>query len=208
MKKWKIIVFLFGLFLTSGCGKTILSEEKTYENITYQETNKKTNNVVINLEQDKKILLTLYPDVAPITVANFKKLVENDFYNDIIFHRVVRDFVIQAGDGTSLGRNASTIKGEFQENGVENTLKHERGIISMARNEISMDSASSQFFIVLKSNQNATNLDGAYAAFGRVIAGMDVVDEIASVVTDKNDKPLKDIKIVSMEFIKVVDEHE
>ena len=208
MKKWKILVILGSFLFLAGCGKTVLSEEKTYENITYQETNKKTNTVVINLEQEKKIIMELYPDVAPITVTNFKKLVESDFYNDTIFHRVVRDFVIQGGDGTDLGRNASTIKGEFQENGVENSLKHERGVVSMARNGISMDSASSQFFIVLENNQNTANLDGSYAAFGKVIAGMDVVDEIASVVTDKNDKPLKDIKIVSMEFIKVVDQNE
>ena len=204
MKKWQILVVLFGFFFITGCGKEVLSEEKTYENITYQETNKKTNNVVMNLENEKKIIVELYPDVAPITVENFQKLVESDFYNDTIFHRVVRDFVIQAGDGTSLGRSASTIKGEFQENGIENTLKHERGVVSMARNSISMDSASSQFFIVLKNNQNTANLDGSYAAFGRVIAGMDVVDEIASVVTNNSDKPIKDIKILSMEFIKVV----
>ncbi len=208
MKKWKILIILGSFLFLTGCGKTILSEEKTYENITYQETNKKTNTVVINLEQEKKIIMELYPDVAPITVANFQKLVASDFYNDTIFHRVVRNFVIQGGDGTDLGRNASTIKGEFQENGVENSLKHERGIVSMARNGISMDSASSQFFIVLENNQNTANLDGSYAAFGKVLAGMDVVDEIASVVTDNNDKPLKDIKMVSMEFIKVVDKHE
>ena len=202
----KILLVILSLFLLTGCGtKEVLSEEKTYDGITYQETNKKTNNVVMNLENEKKIIVELYPDIAPISVANFQKLVANDFYNDIIFHRVVRDFVIQAGDGTSLGRDASTIKGEFQENGVENNLKHERGVLSMARNSISMDSASSQFFIMLKDN---SSLDGSYAAFGRVIAGMDVVDEIGSVVTDRNDKPIKDIKILSMEFIKVVDKNE
>lgn len=197
----KIVLLLLCMFGMAGCKKEVLSGVMQYEEITYQETNKKTNNVVINLEQDKKILLELYPNVAPITVANFKKLVESDFYNDIIFHRVVKDFVIQAGDGTILGRNSNTIKGEFSANGVENNLKHERGIISMARTSVK-DSASSQFFITLKDN---ASLDGQYAAFGRVIAGMAVVDEIGSVVTDANDKPLKDIKIVSMEFIKVGD---
>lgn len=191
---------ILSLLLITGCGeKEVLGQQQTVENITYQETNKQTNNVIINLENDKKILLELYPDVAPITVKNFKKLVSEDFYNDIIFHRVVKDFVIQAGDGTSLGRSASTIKGEFSANGIENNLKHERGVISMARTSVK-DSASSQFFIML---QDSASLDGQYAAFGKVIAGMDVVDEIGSVVTDKNDKPLKDIKIESMEFIRL-----
>ena len=125
---------------------------------------------------------------------------EDDFYNDIIFHRVVRDFVIQAGDGTSLGRNANTIKGEFSNNGINNSLLHEQGVISMARTTNNMNSASSQFFIMLKDNKS---LDGDYAAFGRVIAGLDNVLEIGKVVVDKNDKPLKDIKILSMEFVRV-----
>lgn len=198
----KIITIILSLLLVTGCGeKEVLSEVKEYESLSYQETNQKTNNVLIELEDESKILLELYPDIAPITVKNFQKLVESDFYNDIIFHRVVRDFVIQAGDGTSLGRNASTIKGEFSANGVENNLKHERGVISMARTGVK-DSASSQFFIVLKDN---TSLDGQYAAFGRVIAGLDVVDKIGSVVTDSSDKPIKDVKIKRAEFIKIVE---
>lgn len=196
----KIIAIVFSIFLLTGCGeKENLSEVKEYENIKYQETNKKTNNVLIELESEEKIIMELYPDVAPISVKNFQKLVESDFYNDIIFHRVVKDFVIQAGDGTSLGRTASTIKGEFSANGVQNDLKHERGVVSMARTSVK-DSASSQFFIMLEDN---ASLDGQYAAFGRVIAGLDVVDKIGSVVTDANDKPLKDIKIKRAEFVKV-----
>ncbi len=196
----KIIAIVFSLFLLTGCGeKEILSEEKEYETIKYQETNKKTNHVLIELEDENKMIMELYPDIAPISVKNFQKLVESDFYNDIIFHRVVKDFVIQAGDGTSLGRNATTIKGEFSSNGIKNDLKHERGVVSMARSGVK-DSASSQFFIMLKDN---ASLDGQYAAFGRVIAGMDTVDKIGSVVTDKNDKPLKDIKIKRAEFLKV-----
>lgn len=207
MKKLSIVFVLLCMFLATGCGqKEILSEEKNQEGLTYQETNKKTDNVMIELEDERKIFLELYPKVAPISVKNFQKLVESDFYNDIIFHRVVRDFVIQAGDGTSLGRNASTIKGEFAENGVENNLHHERGILSMAR-AMTNDSASSQFFIVLETNEKSDYLDGKYAAFGRVIAGMDVVDEIGSVVTDSNDKPIKDIKIKRAEFIKIVGEN-
>lgn len=199
MQKLKIIVFLLSLFLITGCQREVLGEEETYEEITYKITNKQTDKVLINLENDKKIILELYPSVAPLTVNNFKRLVASDFYNDIIFHRVVKDFVIQAGDGTSLGRSASTIKGEFSSNGVKNDLSHEQGVISMARTSVK-DSASSQFFIMLKDNKN---LDGEYAAFGRVIAGMDNVLEIGSVVTDSNDKPIKDIKIINMEFIRV-----
>lgn len=204
MKKIKIVLLLLCMFGITGCKKEVLSDTMQYEEIMYQKTNKQTNNVVINLENDKKIILELYPNVAPITVANFKKLVESDFYNDIIFHRVVKDFVIQAGDGTNLGRSSNTIKGEFSANGIENNLKHERGVISMARTSVK-DSASSQFFIMLKDN---ASLDGQYASFGKVIAGMDVVDEIGNVVTDVSDKPIKDIKIVSMEFIRVGDRNE
>lgn len=204
MKKIKIVLLLLCMFGITGCKKEVLSDTMQYEEIMYQKTNKQTNNVVINLENDKKIILELYPNVAPITVANFKKLVESDFYNDIIFHRVVKDFVIQAGDGTNLGRSSNTIKGEFSANGIENNLKHERGVISMARTSVK-DSASSQFFIMLKDN---ASLDGQYASFGKVIAGMDVVNEIGNVVTDVSDKPIKDIKIVSMEFIRVGDRNE
>lgn len=200
MKKIKIIVFLSLLIFISGCGKKeVLGEMQEYESIKYQETNRKTNTVLLELEDERKILMELYPDVAPISVRNFQKLVESDFYNDIIFHRVVRGFVIQAGDGASLGRSAMTIKGEFKNNGVENNLRHERGIVSMARAK-DKNSASSQFFIMLEDNEN---LDGEYAAFGRVIAGMDVVDAIGKVVVDNSDKPIKDIKIKRTEFVKV-----
>lgn len=197
----KIIVIVIGLLFLSGCGqKEFVGEKETFEGITYQETNKKTDNVMMYIDNGRKILVELYPDIAPISVSNFKKLVENDFYNEVIFHRVIKDFVIQAGDGTLTGKRASNIKGEFKENGVKNDLSHTRGILSMARNSISMDSANSQFFIM---HQDNTSLDGKYAAFGKVIAGMDVVDEIASVVTDSNDKPIKDIKIERMEFVKI-----
>lgn len=208
MKKIKILLLLCSVFCFVGCGsKEVLSEEKTYEQIKYQETNKKTDVVLIELQDERKIIMELYPDIAPKTVANFKKLVESDFYNDLIFHRVVKDFVIQTGDGTHLGRKAETIKGEFSSNGVENNLKHERGVVSMARTNVK-DSASSQFFIVLKDTENSKNLDGQYAAFGRVIAGLEVVDSIGNVVVDRNDKPLKDIKIKRAEFVKVVRENE
>lgn len=196
----KIMVFFSLLLCISGCGnKEILGEKEEYENRKYQETNKKTNTVLLELDDERKILIELYPDIAPISVKNFQKLVENDFYNDIIFHRVVHGFVIQAGDGTSLGKSANTIKGEFKSNGVENNLSHERGVVSMARAN-AKDSASSQFFIMLEDNKN---LDGEYAAFGRVLAGMEVVDSIGNALVDSNAKPIKDIKIKKAEFVKV-----
>ena len=148
--------------------------------------------VLIDVKGKGKIVVELYPDVAPITVKNFKKLVSQGFYDGLIFHRVIEGFVIQGGDpeGTGMGGSADTIKGEFSANGVKNDLKHQRGVISMARNSISMDSASSQFFIM---HQDAPSLDGQYAAFGKVVYGMDVVDEIASVQTNSNDKPTEDV---------------
>ena len=147
--------------------------------------------VLIDVKGKGKIVVELYPDVAPITVKNFKKLVSQGFYDGLIFHRVIEGFVIQGGDpeGTGMGGSADTIKGEFSANGVKNDLKHQRGVISMARSN-AMDSASSQFFIM---HQDAPSLDGQYAAFGKVVYGMDVVDEIASVQTNSNDKPTEDV---------------
>lgn len=135
----------------------------------------------------------LYPKEAPITVANFLKLVNDGFYNGLIFHRVISGFMIQGGDplGTGYGGSENSIKGEFRANGVNNTIRHTRGVISMARSQ-SPNSASSQFFIMHK---DAPYLDGQYAAFGKVVEGIDVVDEIASVETDYNDMPLKPQKI-------------
>ncbi len=203
MKKLKIFILICMLLGMSGC-KENLGDIETIENISYAETDKKTNNVLIELEDDSRILIELYPDIAPKTVANFKSLVAKDFYDDVIFHRVINNFMIQTGDATSLGRSAKTIQGEFSQNGFTNNLSHERGVVSMARAN-DMNSASSQFFIV---QADSTYLDGAYAAFGKVLAGMDVVDKIAKVATDSNDKPLKDIKIDSIDFVKVVDNHE
>lgn len=149
--------------------------------------------VTIEMENGKKIKLELYPDVAPITVANFEKLVGEHFYDGIIFHRVIKGFMIQGGDptGTGMGGSAEKIKGEFLANGVVNNLKHTRGVISMARTA-APNSASSQFFIM---HQDAPHLDGQYAAFGKVIEGIEVVDEIASVRVDWNDKPVDEQKI-------------
>lgn len=141
-----------------------------------------TINAVIELDTGDEIVLELYPDLAPETVENFVDLAEDGFYDGTIFHRVVEDFVIQGGgyDEDLREQKADTITGEFEENGFKNDLSHTRGVISMARTNTSYDSATSQFFIVV---QDALHLDGKYAAFGRVIEGMDVVDDIASVRT-------------------------
>ena len=155
--------------------------------------------VVIEMANGKKIKLELYPEAAPITVANFEKLVSEGFYNGLIFHRVIKDFMIQGGDptGTGTGGSGQRIKGEFLSNGVNNPIKHERGVISMARSAMP-DSASSQFFIVHK---DSPHLDGSYAAFGRVVEGIDVVDEIACAETGYMDRPVEDqiMKTVTME---------
>ena len=149
--------------------------------------------VVIEMENGKEIKLELYPDKAPITVENFLKLVDEGFYDGLIFHRVIKDFMIQGGDpeGTGMGGAKEKIKGEFSANGVRNDVKHVRGVISMAR-AMNPNSASSQFFIVHK---DAPHLDGQYAAFGKVVEGMDVVDEIADVKTDYNDRPINDVRM-------------
>ena len=147
----------------------------------------------IEMENGKKMTLELYPEYAPQTVENFVELANEHFYDGLIFHRVIKNFMIQGGDplGTGVGGSDKKIKGEFAANGVNNPLRHERGVISMARSQ-SPNSASSQFFIVHK---DSPHLDGQYAAFGKVVDGIDVVDEIASVRTDYNDKPLKEQKI-------------
>jgi peptidyl-prolyl cis-trans isomerase B (cyclophilin B) len=155
--------------------------------------------VQIEMEDGGIIKLQLYPAVAPITVANFEKLVKEGFYDGLIFHRVINGFTIQGGDptGTGMGGSPYTIKGEFKSNGVTNNLSHTRGTISMARTQVK-DSASSQFFIC---HEDAAYLDGDYAAFGCVVEGMDVVDRIAAVDTNGSDKPLKDVRMKHVTLI-------
>lgn len=145
------------------------------------------------MENGGIIKLELYPEHAPITVANFEKLVKEGFYDGLIFHRVIKGFMIQGGDpeGTGMGGAKEKIKGEFARNGVNNPIKHTRGVISMARSMMP-DSASSQFFIMHK---DAPHLDGSYAAFGKVIEGMEVVDAIAECKTNFNDRPVEEQKI-------------
>ena len=143
--------------------------------------------VVIEMENGGKIEIELSPEAAPKTVENFLKLVGEGFYDGLIFHRVIPGFMIQGGDpeGTGMGGAKNNIVGEFRANGHNNPLKHTRGVISMAR-AYDPNSASSQFFIM---HADAPHLDGQYAAFGKVVSGMETVDEIASVPTDMRDRP-------------------
>lgn len=146
--------------------------------------------VLIEMENGNQIKIELYQEVAPKTVQNFVSLVSRGFYDGLIFHRVIPGFMIQGGDpqGTGMGGSEENIPGEFAGNGFPNDLKHEAGVISMARTAIP-DSASSQFFIVVKT---APHLDGEYAAFGKVTEGMDEVERIVDVSRDSRDKPLED----------------
>lgn len=147
--------------------------------------------VVIEVKGMGKIKVELDAEAAPITVENFRELVEEGFYDGLIFHRVISGFMIQGGcpEGTGMGGPGHTIKGEFAANGYDNPIKHVRGVISMAR-AIDPDSAGSQFFIM---HEDAPYLDGQYAAFGKVVEGMEVVDEIANSMTDYNDRPYTDV---------------
>ncbi len=155
--------------------------------------------VVLELKNGKKIEIELYPDIAPKTCENFEKLVTEGFYDGLTFHRVIPGFMIQGGcpDGTGMGGPGYSIEGEFQANGFKNDLKHTRGVISMARS-MNPNSAGSQFFIM---HADAPHLDGQYAAFGKVVSGMDAVDEIANTSVDYMDKPIED-QIIERAYIK------
>ena len=152
--------------------------------------------VTIQMKDGSIMKAELYPDIAPITVKNFVELASKGFYNGLIFHRVIPGFMIQGGDpeGTGMGGPGYCIKGEFSANGVKNDLKHTRGVLSTARAR-DYDSAGSQFFIM---HADYPYLDGDYAAFGKFIEGIEVVDKIASVRTDYNDRPLEEQKIEVM----------
>lgn len=213
-KAFKYFACLLCILGIVGCQKEkelnyYYNETKDYyeiEGSRYKEVENESNLVKIEVENEGIIIAELYPEIAPITVANFKKLVSEKFYDGLVFHRVIKDFMIQTGDPTATGTGGSneTIKGEFADNDVINDLSHTRGVLSMARkgarieSEETWNSASSQFFIVHK---DSTFLNGKYAAFGKVIHGMDVVDKIAETPVDDNDKPLKDQKMVSIRFV-------
>ena len=192
MKRFLIITLILTLMLT-GCSAQTEKDEAAIEGAADAEAVDKMT-ATITVKDMGDIELELYPSKAPQTVANFTTLAREGFYDGLIFHRVISGFMIQGGDpdGTGTGGPGYAIKGEFSKNGFENDIKHERGVISMARKKVPMDSAGSQFFIM---HADASHLDGLYAAFGRVTSGMDIVDEIAAAETDAGDKPLTDIVI-------------
>ncbi len=210
----RILLIIMALIMSASlvsCG------EKPDYNVTeiggyvVEESELPTNYVRIVMKNGDAMLLELYPNDAPETVANFKKLVAEKYYDGIIFHRVISGFMIQGGDpdgdGYSNG-DRPTIKGEFAANGFNNPIKHERGVISMARSQEN-NSASTQFFIVHRtSDNNSLSLDGRYAAFGKLLAGYDVLDKIASVDTNAKDKPLKAQKMAEVRFVTIVSKPE
>ena len=185
-----IIMVSSSILIIGGCSKKIEITNKPLD------PPKELPVATINIKDYGTIKAELYPHLAPNTVNNFIELANNEFYNGLIIHRVVKDFVIQGGDpeGSGIGGPGYSIKGEFEENGFRNDLKHEKGVLSMARSQ-QPDSAGSQFFIVTK---DSPNLDKKYAAFGKVISGIEIVDDINSVEVDKKDKPKEKIEIESI----------
>ncbi len=203
MKKLFSLLLLPALLLTSVACAGKGASNKTPDSLfteRLETTDTVTNYVQLELENGGIIRLELYPDIAPKTVANFQALVSEKFYDGLIFHRVISGFMIQGGSTDGLGYEGSPNKifGEFTSNGFINELAHTRGVISMARFGHDNNSASSQFFIM---HETKTHLDGDYAAFGRVTAGMETVDWIAAQPVNGSDKPLEDITIKEIRFI-------
>lgn len=184
-------VMLMALLVTFGCASKEAPDSAPAETDSTVTIEGPKPVVTIAFEDMEDIQVELYPSVAPNTVNNFISLVESGFYDGVIFHRVIEGFMIQGGDpdGVGTGGPGYAIKGEFSENGFDNALSHKRGVISMARS-MAPDSAGSQFFIM---HQDTPQLDGKYAAFGKVISGIETVDQIASVETGANDRPVEDI---------------
>jgi peptidyl-prolyl cis-trans isomerase B (cyclophilin B) len=190
-----ILAAILSIIIITGCGTQ--SENGQTGEQAADLTNENNPIVTITMENGDKIMIELYPEIAPNTVANFISLIEKDFYNGVVFHRVIPEFMIQGGDpnGNGTGGPDYAIQGEFESNGFENNLKHDRGILSMARTK-DPDSAGSQFFIML---EESSHLDGEYAAFGKVIEGMETVDAIAAAERDSADKPLEDQRMKTVE---------
>ena len=223
MKKFiKMVICISLIFILCSCDSDEVELNYTTKKVgdktvytiktkLYVASSEETNLVMINVKDYGIMVAELYPDKAPITVENFKKLVNKNFYSGLIFHRVINGFVIQTGDpnGDGTGGSDETIKGEFKANGIKNNISHVRGVLSMARRgsnpetEATLNSASSQFYIV---QEDATYLDGNYAGFGKLVSGYNVLDKIASVKTNMNDKPLTDIVIENVRFVKYYEE--
>jgi peptidyl-prolyl cis-trans isomerase B (cyclophilin B) len=191
------LLFICLLFCLCGCesGLPYEKDEKLYS----------THTAMMTIKDFGEVKLELYGDIAPVTVANFVKLINNGFYNGLTFHRAIEGYMIQGGDpnGDGTGGSDKTIKGEFRLNGFENNLKHICGVVSMARLGHDMNSASSQIFICTESNQKAASLNGGYAGFGYVVSGIEVVKSIAKVPTGQGDKPLTDVVIEKACFVNV-----
>lgn len=211
-KRLTLLMILTLVFIVSGCGKTPNTNSSSKDGTSTQQNNSTSNStsnsssnaasntayksqysgkkpiVTIEMSDGSKITAELYPDIAPKTVDNFVSLIQKNFYDGLIFHRVIPDFMIQGGDpqGTGAGGPGYSIPGEFASNGFKNDLKHTRGMLSMARTP-APNSAGSQFFIMVK---DTPQLDGDYAAFGKVISGMETVDKIVNTKTGTNDKPI------------------
>ena len=193
VKKWIVLLLAAMLLLSLACAKETKAPAASGQTMeTKEDTNVDKSHPIatITMKDGGVIQLELYPETAPESVKNFISLANSGFYDGLIFHRVIMGFMIQGGDpdGKGTGGPGYSIKGEFAANGVKNDISHVRGVLSMARAQ-PFDSAGSQFFIM---HQDGTYLDGQYAAFGRVISGMDVVDNIAKTTTDSRDKPYKD----------------
>lgn len=190
MKKVKVVLATLSLLLIlAACSSQNKDEGSDAKSDGALVQSSESNPVVkIEMQNNDVMMIELYPEVAPNTVSNFIELIEEGFYDGVMFHRIIPGFMIQGGDpeGTGMGGPGYSIMGEFSNNGFENNLKHERGVISMARSQQN-DSAGSQFFII---DELAPHLDKDYAAFGVVIEGLDTLDAIVSVDTDKNDRPL------------------
>ena len=199
-----LMTLLMGTFLLTGCSSAKGEIEKTSEAAPKTETsstnstneNKNLPVATINVEGYGAMEIELYPEIAPNTVNNFISLANKGFYNNLKFHRIIKGFMIQGGDpkGTGTGGPGYSIEGEFTSNGFANSLKHTKGVISMARTQ-DPNSAGSQFFIM---SGDAPSLDGEYAAFGKVISGLEVLDKIQSVETNSSDAPKKDVIITSI----------
>lgn len=216
LKNWiKYLAVLLIPLLLCGCTRTAPGSETDtispphedtingeIEGFAFTQTDEATDTVKLEMADGGIILIKLFPEAAPETVKNFKKLVAQKYYDGLLFHRVVKNFVIQTGDptGTGTGGSDETIFGEFGLNGFSNPIEHTRGTLSMARLSKDYNSASSQFFIC---HQDVPSLNGGYAAFGRVIAGMDIVDDIAQTKTNSNDYPQTPQKISSIRFVTI-----
>ena len=200
-----LITILMSSLILVGCGNTKISDKKVADAPVVKSESSDTNTTkenkdlpvaTITVDGYGIIKAELYPEIAPNTVNNFIDLSSKGFYDNLKFHRIIKDFMIQGGDpkGDGTGGPGYSIEGEFTSNGFANSLKHTKGVLSMARSQ-NPNSAGSQFFIMTKE---APHLDGEYAAFGKVISGLDVLDKIESVKTGSNDKPKEDVIIKSI----------